>query len=267
MFLIAFCFYAFSDKGFAFPDLTYGFYSVFASLFNAETTIVPLRDDFSINIQDYDNITKNIIISNPNSPAGLFLPLDEIKKLIEKNKDRLIIIDEAYIDFGAETAVPLTKIYDNLLIIRTFSKSRSLAGGRLGAAIGNESLIRDLNTIKFSFNPYNVNRLTQIAGTEAIKDKEYFEYTRSEIIKAREYTKYEMKKLGFSVFDSMANFVFAGRHDKISGKEYFEKLRKKNVIVRYFNTPREKDYIRISIATIKEMQKFIDITMEILQEK
>lgn len=265
--VLAFCFMAFGEKGIAFADMTYGFYPVFANLFNVKAQIIPLRADFSLAPEDYADFNGTVLIANPNAPTGICLDLTQIESLLEQNKDRLVIIDEAYVDFGGESAVSLTKKYENLLIVQTLSKSRALAGVRLGFAIANEALINDLNTVKFCFNPYNINALTQYVGIAAFKEDDYYAYTKNEIIKARTYTAEAMKALGFTVFDSKANFIFAGNHSKISGEEYFRKLRAENIIVRHFDTPRESTYIRISIGTMKQMKRFIEATKTILEEK
>ncbi len=264
--VLAFCFMAFGQKGFAFADMTYGFYSVFADLFGVKAEIIPLREDFSLAVEDYAAFEGTVLIANPNAPTGLCLNLAEVTALLEQNKERLVILDEAYVDFGGESAIPLIDQYDNLLIIQTLSKSRALAGARLGFAAGNEALIADLNTIKFSYNPYNVNALTQRIGIEALNDEVYFINTVREIIKARDYTAQAMRALGFSVLDSKANFIFAGNQAKISGGAYFKKLRERNIIVRYFDTPREKNYVRISIGTLEQMERFIEATKCILKE-
>jgi histidinol-phosphate aminotransferase len=235
-------------------------------LFGVETKIIPLREDLSLAVEDYAAFKGAVIIANPNAPTGLCLNKTQIAALLEQDPNRLVVIDEAYVDFGGESAVALIGRYDNLLVVQTLSKSRALAGARLGFAAGNKKLIDDLNTIKFSFNPYNVNALTQIVGVAALAHEAYFEQTVNEIVEARAYTADALKSLGFSVPDSKANFIFAGNHEKLSGATYFKKLRERNIIVRYFDTPREKEYVRISIGTKEQMKRFVDATASILKE-
>jgi histidinol-phosphate aminotransferase len=261
--VLAFIFHGLCPNGAAFADITYGFYPVFAEMFDAIQQIVPLRDDFSIKVEDYAGISGTVFIANPNAPTGLCLPLSDIETLVSQNRDRLVVVDEAYIDYGGESAQSLLDVYDNLLIVRTLSKSRSLAGGRVGYALGSEELVKDLNTMKFSFNPYNVNRLSIIAGAEAMKDTSYFNECCAKIIENREYTTVELRKLGFDVLPSKANFIFAGANQKISGIDYFSKLRDNGILVRHFNSPRICDYVRITIGTTEQMQRLVQVTKEV----
>ncbi len=263
--LLAFSFAAFGEKGFAFPDITYSFYKVFADLYFCDKQIVPLEEDFSIDVSKYKNIDKSVIIANPNAPTGIALTTERIEDLLNQNIDRLVIIDEAYVDFGGQSCISLTKKYDNLLVIGTFSKSRNLAGARLGYAIGNEKIIADLNTVKFSFNPYNINSLSMIAGIESVKDVDYFEECCSTIINNRENTIIELQKLGFTITESKANFLFASP-PKITASEYFKKLRENNIVVRYFDAERIDNYVRITIGTDEQMKKLIETTKKILEE-
>ena len=201
---------------------------------------MPLAPDFSVNPGDYESADGTIVITNPNAPTGMAMSLKDIERILKSNRENLVVIDEAYVDFGAESCVKLLKGYDNLLVVQTFSKSRSLAGARIGFALGHEEVIADLNRIKFSFNPYNLNRLSIKAGVEAMRDREYFEQMTGRIIRTREKFVSEMEKMGFILLPSKANFVFA-RHESIPGEEYFTKLRKYNIIVRYFGKPRIRD--------------------------
>ena len=263
-----FAFMAFCDEThpIAFADITYGFYPVFAQLNGIPYEIIPLKEDFSIDYKDYVGIGKNIVIANPNAPTGMALTVDEIEEIVKSNPQNVVIIDEAYVDFGGESCVPLVDKYDNLLVTQTFSKSRSLAGARLGFAVGNEKLIADLNTIKYSTNPYNVNRMTAAAGYAALCETEWFENNRQTIIKNREYTSAELKKLGFTVLPSKTNFVFA-KSNEIGGKELYESLKERGVLVRQFNKDRIQNYVRVTIGTKEEMDIFLQKTAEIIREK
>lgn len=265
--ILNFAFMAFCDanKGIAFADITYGFYSVFAELNNIPYRIIPLKQDFTIDINDYIPIKENVVIANPNAPTGICLSLSQLEKLISSNKDRIVIVDEAYVDFGGESSVSLVDKYDNLLVTMTFSKSRSMAGGRIGFGIGNKELIKDLNTIKYSTNPYNVNRLSQIAGYTAIKNDKYYMDNCKKIIEAREYTVKKLTTLGFEILPSMANFIFA-KHNKIGGEELYLKLKERGVLVRHFTKERIKEFNRITIGTKEQMDVLIKEITGILEE-
>ena len=265
--ILNFAFMAFGDKDhpFAFPDITYGFYPVFAKLNGVPYKEIPLKPDFSVDVADYENIGMNIVIANPNAPTGLILSLSEVEHIVATNPDNVVIIDEAYIDFGGESAIRLTDRYDNLLVTRTFSKSFSLAGARLGFGIGASSLIADLNTIKYSTNPYNVNRMTMAAGVAALKDNGYYMNNCKTIIENREWTSKELKKLGFTVTDSMTNFIFA-KSDKIGGKELYLSLREKGVLVRHFDNPIITDYNRITVGTRAQMETLLETVKTILEK-
>ena len=264
--ILAFAFQAFCDKDHepCFADITYGFYPVFCELYGLNPEILPLKADLSIDYNDYIGKNKPIFIANPNAPTGLALPLCEIEKILESNKDTIVLIDEAYVDFGAESAISLIDKYDNLIVSRTFSKSRNLAGARIGFAVSNPELIADMCKMKFSFNPYNLNRLSIIAGKESVLDTEYFDSCISSIINTREYTVKELEKRGFTIPESKANFIFA-KHNTLSGEEYFNELRKRNIIVRYFSKEKIKDYVRITIGSNEQMSALINATDEILK--
>ncbi len=252
--ILSFIFEAFCDNDtpVAFPDISYGFYEVFASLYGIKAHVIPLRDDYSLCADDYCALNETIVIANPNAPTGMSISLADIEKIVSTNPDNVVVIDEAYVDFGGETAVELTKKYDNLVVVQTFSKSRQLAGARLGFAIANKAIITDLNTVRFSTNPYNINRLTLLAGEAAIKDTAYFEKTRALIIENRAYTVSELEKRSFTVLDSKTNFVFAS-HKSISGEELYKGLKANGVLVRFFNKPRLDKYLRITIGTREQM--------------
>ena len=266
--VLNFAFMAFCDQNCpaVFPNITYGFYPVFAKLNNIPFEEIPLNDDFTVNINDYIGINKTIFIANPNAPTGIALSKEEIEKIVSSNSENVVIIDEAYVDFGAESSVELTKKYDNLLVCGTFSKSRSLAGGRLGFAIGNKALIGDLNTIKYSTNPYNVNRITQAAGIGALADDDYFKENCEKIQKTRKETSQRLKEIGFDMTPSKANFIFA-KHPQISGKELYLRLKEKGILIRHFETELLKDYNRITVGNDEQMQIFTETVKQILEEK
>lgn len=265
--ILNFAFMAFCDQDHpaAFPDVTYGFYSVFAELNQVPYVQIPLKEDFSIDIMDYLGIDKTIFIANPNAPTGLALTLPEIETILRANPDHVVVIDEAYVDFGGESAVSLIHKYDNLLVTQTFSKSRSLAGGRLGFGIGCKALIQDLNTIKYSTNPYNINRMTMAAGIGAIQDDGYFRMCCQAIISNRVYTTTRLRALGFEVLDSKANFVFA-KHPNKSGLELYRMLKANGILVRHFETPRLKDYNRITIGSREQMDALLNALTKLLEE-
>lgn len=264
--ILSFAFSAFGDEKhpFAFPSLTYGFYPVFADLYHIPYKKIPLRKDFSVNPDDYMNLGANIVIANPNAPTGLYLNSAEITKIVVSNPDNIVIIDEAYIDFGGESVLPLVKKYPNLLVTRTFSKSYSLAGARLGFGAASPDLIRDMNTIKYSLNPYNVNRMTSACGVAAIEDSDYYMSNCKKIIETREWTKENLSKMGFTLTDSMANFIFA-KSDSLGGEDYYKKLRERGILVRYFGGE-IKDWVRITIGSRAEMETLIEATADILAE-
>ena len=266
--ILNFSFMAFCEgekRGVKFPEISYGFYSVYAELHGASYKAIPLKDDFSIDINDYMGNNANVVIANPNAPTGIALTLDEVEKIVKANPDYLVLIDEAYVDFGGESAIELTKKYSNLLVVCTFSKSRSLAGARLGFAIANKEIIADLEKIKYSTNPYNINRLSLIAGEMAILDNVYYMDNCKKIIETREYTQARLKELGFEVTNSKANFIFA-KSDKIGGKELYLKLRERGILVRHFDKEKIKDYNRITVGTREEMESLIGAITDILKE-
>ena len=263
--VLNFAFMAYGEKGVVFPDITYGFYSVFANLYGLDYTEIPLKEDFTVDVNDYKNVGKTIFLANPNAPTGIALSPEQIEEIVKSNPETVVVIDEAYIDFGGISALPLIKKYDNLLVTGTFSKSLSLAGGRLGFGIVSKNLICDLNTLKYSTNPYNVNRMTAAAGIGALKDDKYTKDNCQKIIENREWTEKELQKLGFNVLPSSANFLFA-KHQKLLGKEIYLKLKEKGVLVRYFDKPRLYGYNRITIGSKKQMSIFIEKLTEVLKE-
>ncbi len=264
--MLYFAFMAFCDdkQPVAFPDITYGFYQVYAQFIGAPAQIIPLQEDFSIRVEDYIGLNKTIFIANPNAPTGLALPLSDIEAIVKGNPDNVVVIDEAYVDFGGESAIPLIHKYSNLLVIQTLSKSRSMAGGRLGFAVGCKALIDDLKTIKFSTNPFNVNRMSMAAGMGALTDAAYFLENCRKIVDNRSWTTAQLRGLGFAVADSTTNFVLA-RHPKIGGKELYQKLRENGILVRHFDTPRLREYNRITIGSAEQMQVLIATVAKILE--
>lgn len=252
-----------SEKPIAYPDITYSFYPVWCRLFNIPYKTYPLRDDFRINAEDYKEENGGVVIPNPNAPTSLGEGREFVEKIMEYNKDSVVIIDEAYVDFGGYSSVELTKKYENLLVCATFSKSRSLAGMRIGFAIGSKALISVLEAVKNSYNSYTVNSISMAAGTAAIKDTDYFNSTVSKVIATRNRVTDELRKMGFTVFDSQTNFLFATYESK-SMKDYFEWLKTQKVFIRYFNLPRIDNFVRITIGTDEEMDIFIDKTKEYL---
>lgn len=257
--VLAMCFMAFfnSGKPILFPDITYSFYPVWANLFNIKYEVQPLNEDFEIVKEDYFKDNGGVIFPNPNAPTGVELSLDIIEEIIQFNKDKVVIIDEAYVDFGAKSAISLVNKYKNLVVVQTFSKSRSLAGLRIGFAIANNELINVLNAVKNSYNSYTMNTFTLLAGAVAIKDDEYFKTTTAKIINTRENAKKELAKLGFEFKDSKSNFIFA-KHKTKKAVDIFNALREKHIFVRYFNQPRIDNYLRITIGTDEEMQQLFN---------
>ena len=265
--ILNFVFLAFCDEthGVAFPDISYGFYPVYANLYNIPAKQIPLREDFTICADDYVGLNRTIVLANPNAPTGLNLSLDEIETIVKGNPDNVVVIDEAYVDFGGVSAIKLLPKYDNLVITRTFSKSRSMAGGRLGFAVGNKDVIADLTAIRFSTNPFNINAMTMAAGIGSLEDEEYFVDNCKTIIKNREWTTTALRELGFTVIDSLTNFVFAA-HSAIGGKELYLKLKDRGVLVRHFSGPRLNPYIRVTIGSEEEMKAMIAATRAVLEE-
>lgn len=265
---LAFIFMAFCDetKPVVFPDITYGFYPVYCALFGIPYETIPLRDDFTINCEAYHQLGKNIVLANPNAPTGLAVSPEKIVRLLETNPDCVVIIDEAYIDFGAQSVAGLIKKYDNLLVVQTCSKSRSLAGARLGFVFGQKELIADIEKMRYSFNSYNVTRLTLAAGEAALDDEAYYGDMQQKIIKTREKTACELKALGFEMTESKANFLFI-RHPGFGGGELYRKLKEIGILVRRFDKPRISDYLRITIGTPGQMHTLINAIEDILEKE
>lgn len=252
-----------SDKPVLFPDITYSFYDVWADLFRIPYETVALDDAFHIRTSDYERENGGIIFPNPNAPTGVAMALSDIRKILDANRDVIVVVDEAYIDFGGESALPLIDEYDNLLVVQTYSKSRALAGSRIGFAIGNAKLISYLNDVKFSFNSYTMDHITIEAGRAAIQDEEYFREITQKIIATRERAKVELKKLGFTFWDSASNFIFA-THNEMPAEQIFKALRERDIYVRFFNKPRINNYLRITIGTDEQMDALYQALKEIL---
>ena len=246
-----------SPKPILFPDITYSFYDVWADMLRIPYERISLKEDFTIEPEDYFRENGGIIFPNPNAPTGVELPLAQIEKIIQANPDVIVVVDEAYVDFGAESALSLIDKYDNLLVVQTFSKSRGMAGMRIGYAMGNPVLIKYLNDVKYSFNSYTMDQTTIALGKAAVEDKEYFEETVNKVVETREWTKKELSQLGFTFGDSKANFIFAS-HKECPARELFAALRKANIIVRYFDKPRIDNYLRITIGTQEEMETLVE---------
>ena len=253
-----------SGKPILFPDVTYSFYDVWADLYRIPYRTCALDENWHIHPEDYKQPNGGVIFPNPNAPTGVEESLETVEEILQANPDVVVIVDEAYVDFGGQSALPLIEKYDNLLVVQTFSKSRSMAGMRIGFACGNEKLIRFLNDVKYSFNSYTMDRTAIAAGVAAVEDKAYFDETCNKIIETREWTKKELKALGFSFQDSMSNFIFA-THKTCPAKELFEALRGQHIYVRYFQKDRIDNFLRITVGTKEEMQKFIDFLKDYLK--
>lgn len=265
--VLSMCFLTFfhSGKPIFFPDVTYSFYDVWADVYGIPYERQPLNDRFEIVKEDYYRENGGVIFPNPNAPTGLLMELSEIEEIIRHNQDVVVVVDEAYIDFGGKSAVELIHKYDNLLVVQTFSKSRSMAGMRIGYAMGNKDLIRYLSDVKYSVNSYTMNLPALAAGKAALEDEGYFQENVNRIISTREWTKKELSKLGFTFGDSKANFIFA-THERFQARELFEALKIKKIFVRYFNKPRIDNYLRISIGTDQEMDTLLEFLKKYVKE-
>ncbi|MDO4617196.1 MAG: histidinol-phosphate transaminase [Lachnospiraceae bacterium] len=252
-----------SETPILFPDITYSFYDVWAEEFRIPYTRIPLDENFCIQPDDYKRKNGGIIFPNPNAPTGAELSQRAIEEILQENPDVVVIVDEAYVDFGAESALPLLEKYENLLVVQTYSKSRSMAGMRIGYCIGNEELISYLNDVKYSFNSYTMDQLTLATGVAAIRDDAYFKRTTGAIVETREWAKGEFRRLGFTFADSKANFVFVS-HERKAAKEIYQALRERHIYVRYFNKERIDNYLRITIGTRDEMEALFAALKEIL---
>lgn len=248
-----------------FPDITYGFYPVFAETNNVPYKEIPLKEDFTIDINEYKNAGGTIIIANPNAHTGIALPVEQIEEVVKANPDNVVVVDEAYVDFGADSCISLTQKYENVIVIQTLSKSRSMAGARLGFAVANKDLIQDLNTIRNSTNPYNINAMTMAAGIGMMEDNDYTEKNCQTIIENREYTVKALKEMGFELTDSIANFIFM-KHPTVDGEHIYKEMKKKGVLIRHFDKERIAQYNRVTIGSKGQMDTFLKVLQEVLEE-
>ena len=264
--VLSFVFMAFCDGkvGVSYPDISYGFYPVYSDLYGIAKNEIPLRADFAINAEDYYNSGTTIVIANPNAPTGICLSIADIESIVKYNPNNVVVIDEAYIDFGGESCLPLTAKYDNLLVIQTYSKARSLAGARLGYAVGNAELIADLEKLRYSTNPYNLNRLTLLAGKAALDGQAYYDNNNLLIIQTREYASGKLKDMGFELTDSKANFIFS-KHPIFEGKALYQGLRERGILVRHFEKAGISDYLRITVGSKQQMDSLLDTLKEMLK--
>lgn len=261
---LAFAFMAYGRGGVCFPDITYGFYPVFAELYGCPVNIIPLKDDFTMNVDAMKAAKETLFIANPNAPTGIALPLDVIEDIVKSDPHRVVVVDEAYVDFGGESAVPLTDRYDNLMVTRTYSKSRSMAGARIGYAVAGDAIAADLDKLRYSTNPYNMDSLALMLGTVASEEADYYRDNCQRIIETREALTKKLTEAGFEILPSSANFIFV-KFPERDGDELYTALRERFILVRHFNAERIKDYLRVTIGTPEEMEKFYDAICEIVE--
>ncbi|MBP2650660.1 MAG: histidinol-phosphate aminotransferase [Firmicutes bacterium] len=257
--VLAFCFQAFFNPGtpILFPDISYSFYPVYAKLYNIDYKLIPLEDDFSLAWDKFCSPNGGVIFPNPNAPTGRYMPLEAVETILEKNIDQVVIVDEAYIDFGGQSAVKFINRYPNLLVVQTLSKSRSLAGLRVGLAIGHKDLIEGLERVKNSINSYTLDRAAMAGAEAAFKDEAYFQTTRNMIMATREKTIVDLQRLGFTVIPSLANFIFIS-HSRVLAADIYQQLREEGILVRYFNKPRINNFLRVSIGNDREMKSLVE---------
>lgn len=263
--VLNFAFLAFGAEGVAYPDISYGFYQVFAQLYQLDAVEIPLKEDFTVDYRDYCGIGRMVVLANPNAPTGRSIPVAEIRQICQTNRDHVVLIDEAYVDFGGETALPLVQEFDNLLVTRTFSKSRCLAGGRLGYAFGSRALIEDLEKIKYSTNPYNLDRLTLRLGVATVEAEDYYREKCAAICRTRQWTAGQLEALGFQVLPSLTNFLFA-KTEAMDGQVLYQALKARGILVRHFSNPRICQYNRITIGTQAQMEQLVQTLKEVLYE-
>ena len=263
--VLNFAFLAFGAEGVAYPDISYGFYPVFAQLYQLDAVEIPLKEDFTVDYRDYCGIGRMVVLANPNAPTGRSIPVAEIRQICQTNRDHVVLIDEAYVDFGGETALPLVQEFDNLLVTRTFSKSRCLAGGRLGYAFGSRALIEDLEKIKYSTNPYNLDRLTLRLGVATVEAEDYYREKCAAICRTRQWTAGQLEAMGFQVLPSLTNFLFA-KTEAMDGQALYQALKRRGILVRHFSNPRICQYNRITIGTQAQMEQLVQTLKEVLYE-
>lgn len=263
--VLNFAFLAFGAEGVAYPDISYGFYPVFAQLYQLDVVEIPLKEDFTVDYRDYCGIGRMVVLANPNAPTGRSIPVAEIRQICQTNRDHVVLIDEAYVDFGGETALPLVQEFDNLLVTRTFSKSRCLAGGRLGYAFGSRALIEDLEKIKYSTNPYNLDRLTLRLGVDTVEAEDYYREKCAAICRTRQWTAGQLEAMGFQVLPSLTNFLFA-KTEAMDGQALYQALKRRGILVRHFSNPRICQYNRITIGTQAQMEQLVQTLKEVLYE-
>lgn len=263
--VMAFMFQAFFDenKGVAFTDITYDFYQCYCKTYNVNYEIIPLLDDFSYDLDAFMKTKKSILLANPNAPTGLIIPLTDIERLLQSNPNRLVMIDEAYVDFNNPSCIPLLSKYENLIVLQTFSKSRNLAAGRIGFAAASKEIIDDMRALKFSFSPFNLSSLSIAAGTAAARDTQYLKECISQTVSIRDMFTKGMKEMGFTCPESHTNFIFV-THPDICAEDYWQALKEKGILTRWFNQPRIKNYLRISMGTKEEMEHVLSVTKEIM---
>ena len=266
--VLGFAFMAYADQthGVTIPEVSYGFYQVYAKRYQIQPTVVPLNEDFTLPVKKFLGQNQLVAFANPNAPTSLAMPLGDVERIVAENPRGVVLVDEAYVDYGGETSIPLLAKYPNLLIVRTFSKSRSLAGGRLGYALASPALIEDLDRMKNTFNPYSVNSLTMVAGIEAMRDRAYFDACVASTCKQRAVSAAELRSLGFRVLDSAANFLFAAAPG-MDGLRYYQKLKERGVLVRYLNQPTLRQFVRITVGSEAQMRALTDATRDILKEE
>lgn len=264
--ILNFAFMAFAQDGAVFPGLTYSFYPVFADLHKVPYATVPLKEDFTVDVEGLCGTGKFTVLANPNAPTGIALPLSEVEKILASNPDRVVVIDEAYVDFGGESAAGLIDQYDNLLVVMTYSKSRSMAGARLGFALASRPIIQDLEKIKYSTNPYNVNRLTLKLGEAAVDSDAYFRDNAKKIMATREKTAKALRALGFTLPDSKANFLFV-KKEGLDGGLLYQKLKDRGILIRHFSDPRIAQYNRVTVGTDEEMEAFLEAVKAVMAEE
>lgn len=263
--VLNFAFLAFGAEGVAYPDISYGFYPVFAQLYQLDAVEIPLKEDFTVDYRDYCGIGRMVVLANPNAPTGRSIPVAEIRQICQTNPDHVVLIDEAYVDFGGETALPLVQEFDNLLVTRTFSKSRCLAGGRMGYAFGSRALIEDLEKIKYSTNPYNLDRLTLRLGVATVEAEDYYREKCAAICRTRQWTAGQLEAMGFQVLPSLTNFLFA-KTEAMDGQALYQALKRRGILVRHFSNPRICQYNRITIGTQAQMEQLVQTLKEVLYE-